>query len=199
MKNKLISVILTGGKSSRMNYLNKSFLKINDQFFIEKIINSLKEKTEIVCINANDDIQKYRGFKLTIIQDAVKGYKGPLAGLHSAMKHYKNISQDSWFAIFPTDAPFIDTNLIDLFESKKKENCQAYISKIDNVIEPMFSFWSIKSLTYLETILQENDGYKIMKFAQEIGFEYLDFKRKSKADFFNVNRPEDYKNLLNLI
>ena len=40
MKNKLISVILTGGKSSRMNYLNKSFLKINDQFFIEKIIDS---------------------------------------------------------------------------------------------------------------------------------------------------------------
>ena len=155
MKNKLISVILTGGKSSRMNYLNKSFLKISDQFFIEKIINSLKEKTEIVCINANDDIEKYRGFKLTIIQDAIKGYKGPLAGLHSAMKHYKNISQDSWFAIFPTDAPFIDTNLIDLFESKKKENCQAFISKIDDSIEPMFSFWSIKSLEYLETILQE--------------------------------------------
>ena len=90
-------------------------------------------------------------------------------------------------------------NLNQYYQSKKKENCQAYISKIDNVIEPMFSFWSIKSLAYLETILQENDGYKIMNFAQEIGFEYLDFKRKSKADFFNVNRPEDYKNLLNLI
>ena len=58
-----------------------------------QIIKSLKEKTEIVCINANDDIEKYRGFKLTIIQDAIKGYKGPLAGLHSPIKHYKNISQ----------------------------------------------------------------------------------------------------------
>ena len=63
----------------------------------------------------------------------------------------------------------------------------------------MFSFWSINSLEYLETILKENDGYKIMNFAQEIGFEYLNFKRKSEADFFNVNRPEDYENLLKLI
>mgnify|MGYP003968082611 CR=1 FL=1 len=44
MNIKLISVILTGGKSSRMHSLNKSFLKINDQFFIEKIISSLKDK-----------------------------------------------------------------------------------------------------------------------------------------------------------
>ena len=72
MNNKLISVILTGGKSSRMNYLNKSFLKINDQFFIEKIISSLKDKTETICINANNDIEIYKGFKLTIIQDVLK-------------------------------------------------------------------------------------------------------------------------------
>ena len=83
--------------------------------------------------------------------------------------------------------------------SPKKKKIVRLLFPIDNAIEPMVSFWSIKSLEYLETILQENDGYKIMKFAQEIGFEYLDFKRKSKADFFNVNRPQDYNNLLNLI
>jgi len=199
MNNKIISVILTGGKSSRMNYLNKSFLKINNQFFIEKIIGSLKDKTETICINANNDIERYKDFKLTVIQDVLKGYKGPLAGLHSAMKYYKKVSQDSWFAIFPTDAPIIDTNLIDLFQSQNKENCKAYIAKIDNVIEPMFSFWSIKSFDYLDSVLKDNDGYKIMKFAQEIGFEYLNFKKRSDVDFFNVNSPEDYENLLRLV
>jgi len=199
MNNKLIGVILTGGKSSRMNFLKKSFLEINDQFFIEKIISSLKDKTETICINANKDVEIYKDFKLTIIQDVLKGYKGPLAGLHSAMNHYKELSKESWFAIFPTDAPIIDTKLIDLFQSQKKENCQAYISKINNVIEPMFSFWSIKSFDYLDSILKKNDGYKIMKFAQEIGFEYIDFKKKSQADFFNVNSPKDYENLLRLL
>ena len=74
MKNKLISVILTGGKSSRMNYLNKSFLKISDQFFIEKIINSLKEKTEIVCINANNDIDFERDYLLIESTNIINDY-----------------------------------------------------------------------------------------------------------------------------
>ena len=43
MNEKLISVILTGGKSSRMNNQNKSFLKIKQINFIENIVNSLKE------------------------------------------------------------------------------------------------------------------------------------------------------------
>ena len=38
---KLVSVILTGGKSSRMGYENKSFLKIKDKYFIEILILSL--------------------------------------------------------------------------------------------------------------------------------------------------------------
>ena len=32
---KLVSVILTGGKSSRMGYENKSFLKIKDKFLLK--------------------------------------------------------------------------------------------------------------------------------------------------------------------
>lgn len=198
MVKNLIGVILTGGKSSRMNNQNKSFLKIGDQFFIEKIINNLKQKLDVICINANQDIDRYEDFNLEIIEDAIKGYKGPLAGLHSVMNHYKDFSDDTWFVIFPTDAPIIDNNIIELFCSINDKNCQAYISKIDDLIEPMFSFWSIKSFDYLDKILRDNDGYKIMKYAEEIGFEYLNFKRKNEADFFNVNSPEDYEKLLRL-
>ena len=36
---KLVSVILTGGKSSRMGYVNKSFLKIKGKYTDSKLIN----------------------------------------------------------------------------------------------------------------------------------------------------------------
>ena len=64
---KLISVILTGGKSSRMGYENKSFLKIKDKSFIEILIESLKEKSDEIIINANRDISKYEDFGLSLI------------------------------------------------------------------------------------------------------------------------------------
>ena len=75
----------------------------------------------------------------------------------------------------------------------------AFISKINGSTEPMFSFWSIKSFSYLDKILNSNDGYKIMKFAEEVGFSYLNINKKSEAEFFNVNNQQDYEILLELL
>ena len=192
MNKKLISVILTGGKSSRMNFQNKSFLKLDNKFFIENIIANLEQKVSKIIINANNDIDKYQYLNLEIVRDKISGYKGPLAGLHSAMYNYQNTKEDLWFAILPTDAPIINSDYIDLFKVQDKIKEMAFISKINGSVEPMFSFWSIKSFSYLDQILNNNDGYKIMKFAEEIGFNYLNVSKKSEAEFFNVNNQEDY-------
>jgi len=196
---KLISVILTGGKSSRMNFQNKSFLKLGNKFFIENIIANLEQKVSKIIINANSDIDKYQYLNLEIVRDKISGYKGPLAGLHSAMYNYQNTKEDLWFAILPTDAPIINSDYIDLFKVQDKIKEMAFISKINGSVEPMFSFWSIKSFSYLDQILNNNDGYKIMKFAEEIGFNYLNVSKKSEAEFFNVNNQEDYEILLDLL
>jgi molybdopterin-guanine dinucleotide biosynthesis protein A len=196
---KLISVILTGGKSSRMNFQNKSFLKLDNKFFIENIIANLEQKVSKIIINANNDIDKYQYLNLEIVRDKISGYKGPLAGLHSAMYNYQNTKEDLWFAILPTDAPIINSDYIDLFKVQDKIKEMAFISKINGSVEPMFSFWSIKSFSYLDQILNNNDGYKIMKFAEEIGFKYLNVSKKSEAEFFNVNNQEDYEILLDLL
>jgi molybdopterin-guanine dinucleotide biosynthesis protein A len=195
----LISVILTGGKSSRMNFQNKSFLKLDNKFFIENIIANLEQKVLKIIINANNDIDKYQYLNLEIVRDKISGYKGPLAGLHSAMYNYQNTKEDLWFAILPTDAPIINSDYIDLFKVQDKIKEMAFISKINGSVEPMFSFWSIKSFSYLDQILNNNDGYKIMKFAEEIGFNYLNISKKSEAEFFNVNNQEDYEILLDLL
>ena len=182
-----------------MNFQNKSFLKLGKKFFIEKIISSLEKKVSKIIINANNDIDKYQYLNLEIVKDKVAGYKGPLAGLHSAMYDYQDTKEDLWFAILPTDAPIINSDYIELFKLQNKIKKMAFISKINGSTEPMFSFWSIKSFSYLDKILNSNDGYKIMKFAEEVGYSYLNVNKKSKTEFFNVNNQEDYEILLELL
>ena len=193
---KLISVILTGGKSSRMGYENKSFLKIKDKSFIEILIESLKEKSDEIIINANRDISNYEDFGYKVVSDKFDGYRGPLAGLHSAIDLYKNSKEDLWFALFPTDAPIINTGIIDNFISITEKKNKVYICKINNIIEPMFSFWSSKIYVNLNEVLLKNNGYKIMKFAEENGFNFINFQKKKKIEFFNVNDKDDYTELL---
>ena len=193
---KLISVILTGGKSSRMGYENKSFLKIKDKSFIEILIESLKEKSDEIIINANRDISNYEDFGYKVVSDKFDGYRGPLAGLHSAIDLYKNSKEDLWFALVPTDAPIINTGIIDKFISITEKKNMVYICKINNIIEPMFSFWSSKIYVNLNEVLLKNNGYKIMKFAEENGFNFINFQKKKKIEFFNVKDKSDYTELL---
>ena len=192
MSDQIIISILTGGKSSRMKFHNKSFLKIHNKTFIELLLDQLKILGYKIVINVNDDEEKYSKFGFQLVADKIKGRKGPLAGLHSVMSLYEKTKKNIWFAMLPTDAPLINLNLFKEFEKIQTKNKNSYISKIDGKIEPMFSFWSINSFEKLDRILNLNDGYKIMKFAEEIGFEYLSIKKEKKLEFFNINNLEDY-------
>lgn len=188
----LIITVLTGGRSSRMNFQNKSFLKIYDKTIIEILLDQLKKLECKIIINVNDDLDKYSNFGYELVSDEIKGRKGPLAGLHSVMNIYKKSKKNIWFALLPTDAPVINLNLFKEFEKIPQKIKNSYISKIDGKIEPMFSFWSIKSYEKLDRILKLNDGYKIMKFAEEIGYEYINIEKENALEFFNINNVEDY-------
>ena len=188
----LVITVLTGGRSSRMNYQNKSFLKIYDKTIIEVLLDQLNKLKCKIIINVNDDLDKYSKLGYELVPDEIKGRKGPLAGLHSVMSKYKKSKKNIWFAMLPTDAPVINLNLFKEFEKIPQKIKNSYISKIDGKTEPMFSFWSIKSYEKLDRILNLYDGYKIMKFAEEIGYEYINIEKENELEFFNINNLEDY-------
>ena len=198
MSKKIVGAILTGGKSSRMSYINKSFLNINNKDFIEIIINTLSKRLEKIYINANQDLEKYQKFNRPIVSDLIKGFKGPLAGLHSIMKQFENDKSDIWFALVPTDAPFIPIEYIDNFIENPHINNSVCISRINNKIEPMFSFWSIKTLEIIEKELIKSDGVKIMKSAEDLKYDIIDFETSNEIEFMNINTNEDYSKIKNL-
>ena len=198
MTKSVVGAILTGGKSSRMNYINKSFLNINNKNFIEIIINTLSKRLEKIYINANHDLGKYHKFNRPIVSDFIKGFKGPLAGLHSIMKQFENDKSDIWFALVPTDAPFIPIEYIDNFINYPQSNNSVFISRINKKIEPMFSFWSIKALEVIEKELIKTDGVKIMKIAEDLNYSIIDFNTVNEMEFMNINTNEDYLKLKKL-
>ena len=48
----------------------------------------------------------------------------------------------------------------------------------------------------LNEVLSKNNGYKIMKFAEEVGYEFINFQKNKQIEFFNVNDKNDYTELL---
>ena len=103
-----------------------------------------------------------------------------------------------WFALVPTDAPFIPIEYIDNFIKHPHSNNSVFISRINNKIEPMFSFWSIKALKVIEKELIKSDGVKIMKIAEDLNYDIIDFNTVNEMEFMNINTNEDYLKIKNL-
>ena len=64
-------IILAGGKSERMNGVDKGLLRINDEYIIKKLYSLSKKFSEQVYINANRNIDQYTKMAFTVRQDCL--------------------------------------------------------------------------------------------------------------------------------
>ena len=80
-KNNITGIVLAGGKSSRMG-LDKGLIKMNQQTFIQAVINAMRPLVgDIIIVSNNSD---YDQFGYLRINDLIKD-SGPLAGLYSGL------------------------------------------------------------------------------------------------------------------
>ena len=88
---------------------------------IDHTLHNVKKYFDEILIVSNDKELKIEDQKITIIQDCIDGYLGPLVGVLSAMK-YANLSKTKrdWIITFPCDTPFFDEKIIE--EMIKKTN-----------------------------------------------------------------------------
>ena len=187
------AIILTGGKSKRMGY-DKTSILLNDSLLIEKTISSLKVVFPdiIVCgklfkDNHNEDIR----YVEDIFIDA-----GPIGGIFSGL-YYSN---DDINFIIACDIPDINTNIIE-YMKKSAQSYDAVILQINGYYEPLFGFYSKRTLPIFKTCI-ENGIYKITEAFKSMKMRIIceDELKKIVPTFqglYNINTKDDlieYKN-----
>ena len=204
MYDDITAIILSGGKSTRMG-TNKSFLKIGDKTIIERLRDLLQSifKDVILITNEPDD---YQFLGLPIYEDVYR-HRGPLAGIHSGLKHSKtNIN-----FIISCDLPFMTKEMINYLIEYKTDKLIT-VAKADGFIQQLAGKYSKECLSPAEKILKEqieNENRDVVQKkrkcnvlslidivgAEIISAESLPFY--SEDLYFNMNRTEDYNLLLN--
>ena len=189
--NQLLGVILAGGLSRRMKGGNKSFKRINDKSLIEHVVLNALEQVPKLIINANTNKAKFKKFKLDVVKDTIRGFKGPLAGILSAMNYGKK-KNFKWLVTFPCDAPFFPFNLVNkLLERAKKQKCKIVIAKSNKRIHPVFGIWSISLKNSLSNALIKEDEKKIELFIRKHSYSVVNFSYNEIDPFFNINDNND--------
>jgi molybdopterin-guanine dinucleotide biosynthesis protein A len=189
MADNIAGVILAGGASKRFNGIIKSKIMIEGKTIISRIIETLTNifNEIIVVTNTPDEFKEYSKYK--IIGDHFLN-KGPLAGIHSALKE----SEKEAIFVVAGDMPLLDKEIIvrqiDFYNTNK---CDVLIPQIDNYIEPLHGIYKRTLVRNIEDFLNGDNNYAVREFLKNADARYLQIEgsEKSRRAFTNINSPDD--------
>lgn len=187
--NKMTAIILAGGQSRRMGQ-DKALLKMEQESFIQRMINSVADYDEIIVVTNEPD--KYKHLNVKIIKDVYKGL-GPLAGLHAGLLEARN----SWCLLLPCDTPFINSDVTSFIAKEIQEDYEAIVVKESKKVHPLIGLYNKRIVPLLEKRLEEKQ-LRVMDFIGSVRTKHIDLYSggfNGEKITRNINTPSAYEAL----
>ncbi|AIY90708.1 molybdenum cofactor guanylyltransferase [Geoglobus acetivorans] len=182
--------ILVGGKGRRLGGAEKSQIRICGKKIIERLTEEFAEfETVIVC---RDEGQKRLFEGHCCVVDSVRNF-GPLAGIHSALKHFRRRT-----VVVACDMPFVKAKVLEKLYAEA-EKCDADVLLPvwnDGRLEPLLAVYSPNIIHEIERSFEKNERKILAPVFRSNNVALYDIECLRKIDknlisFFNVNTRED--------
>ncbi|MBI1195565.1 MAG: molybdenum cofactor guanylyltransferase [Gammaproteobacteria bacterium] len=180
------AVILSGGRSRRMDGRDKAFVEIHGRPLIERVIETLRPQVGELFISANPDDPRYRSLGSEVLPDPVGPDFGPLAGILAGLERTKS----PYLLTAPCDVPFLPDTLAERLLARIKSTGARVATAADgDRLHGTISLLERGLADDLRAYI-ENGGRKVRDWLEENGCEAVDFSDAPNA-FLNINSPDD--------
>lgn len=188
------AIILSGGRATRMNGVNKGLVLLQNKPLIAHVIARLKPQVDEIFINANREIDQYQTFGLPVLQDEnnefIGTYIGPLAGFELGLKHAKY----EYVLTVPCDSPLLPYNLAQrLYDGMAESRANIAVASSDGNTHPVFCLMKKGVLPSLQAYIESGER-KVSTWQKSQKYIEVDFSDSSEA-FVNLNTFEDLAEL----
>lgn len=218
-----IGVILAGGQSSRMGGGDKFLKPVHNTNMLYLVRDRFTTQIQTILLSANEPLERLRFINLPIITDppilSASQQKntnpgqpsGPLAGILAAMiwaEKYTNPSTNTkptHIISIGADTPFFPNQYVSslLTEANKHSPDTIILAKSHGRYHPIFGLWPVSLRADLQKKL--NEGLRKIRAWTDshnnaaIEYEDITFAGQKIDPFFNVNNPDDFTMLENLL
>lgn len=189
--NKLIGVVLCGGKSSRMQS-DKGLLSVYGKRWFEISFDLLSKSMNYTLISVNfDQHSKYKEVRpeLEFVIDSTDSIEGPLRGIFSVHEKYP----DCDLFILACDMIAMDDRIINSLSMKynPSSNIDLYLFKNEEVLETLCGIYTSNGIRKIkEGILkQSKKNFAIRRLISTCNSLILPVEIKEKNNFANINTP----------
>ncbi|MEJ2361240.1 MAG: molybdenum cofactor guanylyltransferase MobA [Gammaproteobacteria bacterium] len=180
----LTAIILAGGRGQRMGLQNKGLLPFRQQPLIAHVIASLRPQVSRIVISANDNLDDYQQFGLSVIPDQLADYAGPLAGIYSVMR----VLNSEWYITAPCDTPCLPTDYVARMLAGRHGQL-ACVAHDGQRQQSGCCLLHHSLLGQLEQTL-ESGHFAVHRFLAEIAASTVDFSDEAHG-FANINTPAE--------
>jgi molybdopterin-guanine dinucleotide biosynthesis protein A len=185
---KITGVILAGGQGRRMGGVDKGLQPLRGRPMAAWVIERFAPQVNEVLINANQNLERYSALGYRVIPDEIKGYAGPLAGLHRGLTE----AAHDLVATVPCDSPFLPRDLIArLRAALERERAEIAVAKTGDQPHPVFCLCRRSVLPGLTAFLAAG-GRKIDAWYANLKVIEVAFDDNPGA-FSNVNTKVELK------
>lgn len=184
------SIILAGGRATRMNGLDKGLVLLQHKPLISYVITRLKPQVNEIFINANREIATYEAFGYTVLQDESDDFLGPLAGFSLGLQHAKH----DFVLTVPCDSPLLPLDLAErLYNGMAASLADIAVASSDENAHPVFCLMKKNVLPSLTEYLASGER-KVSAWQKSQKYIEVDFSDCAEA-FTNLNTFEDLRAL----
>jgi molybdopterin-guanine dinucleotide biosynthesis protein A len=184
-------VILAGGSAVRFNRRDKGQILIGGKRMIDIILQNIQYKTNPLIISGHHDY----GLKALVISDDLRGPMGPVGGIYSTWKFFKDKSSScvKGFYTLAIDVPNPPANFLEKIYSASTSN----ISAVGLQQHPAHGWWRMEDLDLIFNNLSFNDSISLNKLAIMAGAKLVSWP---KGDYFvNINNQSQLDGYMEII
>jgi molybdopterin-guanine dinucleotide biosynthesis protein A len=194
---RVVGVLLAGGRSSRMGGGDKSLRSLAGKPVLAHIVSRLRPQVSAMIINANGDPSRFAAFHLPVVADSIAGFAGPLAGVHAGLRwaeaHAPGVSH---IVTLATDTPFFPQDLVQRLVAEARDDEGALlVAKSADGVHPVIGLWPVAIVRELEQSLMQGvrkvGAWTAEQGAREVMFPAVAIGGRVVDPFFNINRPQD--------
>ena len=190
VRERVTGVILAGGRATRMGGVDKGLVPILGRPMIAWVIDALRPQVSEVLINANRNHDRYSEFACPVIDDGDSDFRGPLAGMVSAMQ----AARTPYIAVVPCDSPLIGSRIVGrLYAAAASSGSPIAAAHDGERLQPVFALLSCHLLDDLAGYLDDGER-KIDRWYARHGHVTVDFSDVADS-FANINAPDDKRAL----
>lgn len=195
------AVVLAGGQGSRLGFVEKALLSLNNRPLLSHIVQRLALVTGTIIVSLRDEAQRQRFSRLfpdlTFVIDRYQG-AGPLAGMEAGLR----ACSAEYTLVLGCDMPFINTEVLKYL----LDRCRGYDVTIprweDGRLEPLHAVYRTEVMRReILHSLRQGERIILAPLFRLKRIQYIDVVKLRALDpdlntFKNVNTLSDMKGMV---